>query len=65
MNKKELLYEVIDVLNDEMLRTNEMYKSSRHVFLEGQVAGLITAMRKVGEMLEEDTYWKDLQWRVE
>ena len=54
MNKKEVLHDVIEVLNEELLRTAERYrKHPNDVHLEGQVAGLITAIMKVEEMLEE------------
>ena len=54
MNKKEVLHDVIEVLNEELLRTSERYRNHpKDVHLEGQVAGLITAVMKIEEMLEE------------
>ena len=54
MDKKEVLHDVIEVLNEELLRTSERYRNHpKDVHLEGQVAGLITAIMKVEEMLEE------------
>ena len=54
MNKKEVLHDVIEVLNEELLRTSERYRNHpTDVHLEGQVAGLITAVMKIEEMLEE------------
>ena len=53
MYKKEVLYDVIEVLNDEMLRTSERRrKHPNDVHIEGQVVGLITAIMQVEEMLE-------------
>ena len=55
MNKEEVLNDVIEVLNEELLRTSERYqKHPNDVHLEGQVAGLITAIMKVEELTEEE-----------
>ena len=54
MDKKEVVYDVIEVLNDELLRTSERYQNHPNdVHLEGQVAALITAIMKVEELTED------------